>query len=337
MYEPEFQDINEESIPLPSLSVPKDVEEVDITTSSQVNPNGRYKNWKFEVLFTNIDLNEIHFDSKEFRSEILHFFSSIFSEIQYEFISEGIVGFGLTSTRIRYLTLARRCTKVFSSMDIALLPSNFLDYFFYEKSSKSYQDCDLLELVDSYISEDRVQASKYDRSDIQVLDTRLGLLDWQIELMKYFYNYKLRKIIMPAQDRKIIWLVDKQGNIGKSTFVKWIFEGHQNDVALLSFGSSGQIRSAVISAGVKKLYIFDMPRSPSKSEMNNFHDVITALEYIKNGLIVSNFYGRYKKLLMNPPHVIVFSNMDALVKLLSADRWLVFKMNKKQNIEPIKI
>jgi hypothetical protein len=67
-----------------------------------------------------------------------------------------------------------------------------------------------------------------------------------------------------------------------------------------------------------------MPRTTGKED--NLESMISAIEDLKNGHLVSNFYGRHKKLIMNPPHIVVFSNQKCPKHMMSSDRWLTFEI-----------
>jgi hypothetical protein len=78
---------------------------------------------------------------------------------------------------------------------------------------------------------------------------------------------------------------------------------------------------------MRKVYIIDMPRT--LAEEDSLPSLISTLEDLKNGFVVSVFYGKYQKLLMDPPIVIVFSNKLCPVKMMSDDRWLNLEIDKK--------
>lgn len=54
------------------------------------------------------------------------------------------------------------------------------------------------------------------------------------------------------------------------------------------------------------------------------------MEDLKNGHVVSSFYGNYTKLVMTPPLVVVFSNIRCPVNKLSTDRWLCYTIVNKE-------
>lgn len=53
------------------------------------------------------------------------------------------------------------------------------------------------------------------------------------------------------------------------------------------------------------------------------------VEDLKNGHSVTNMYGKGGSLIMDSPHIIVFSNQDCPRKMLTIDRWKIFEINSK--------
>jgi len=141
---------------------------------------------------------------------------------------------------------------------------------------------------------------------------RLNLLhpanfyDWQKEL--------ITEIQTEPDDRTIHWLWSMEGNIGKSTFCKYLVHFHRAIVC--GKGNYADIINIMFKADMvtSNLVVFDLPR-------NNGNKIsYSALESIKNGLIVNTKYETGSKI-FNPPHVIVFSNMMPDVSAMSMDRW----------------
>ena len=56
--------------------------------------------------------------------------------------------------------------------------------------------------------------------------------------------------------------------------------------------------------------------------------MMSSIEELKNGHIVSHMYGRYSQLLMDPPHVVIFSNQKCPQHTLTKDRWKTFRITK---------
>lgn len=170
--------------------------------------------------------------------------------------------------------------------------------------------------------------STYAGDDISFLNEEEKRFPWQSQILEELFE-KVPTNFKSTDDRSIYWITDFKGNSGKSLLVKYLC--FNNDaVTKLPFGTANQIRSAVASQGAKSLYFIDMPRTLGDDDSVN--DMISVIEDIKNGFVVSAFYGQYKKLLFSPPSVVVFSNMDCPVKKLSQDRWKCYIIEGKKLI-----
>lgn len=162
----------------------------------------------------------------------------------------------------------------------------------------------------------------YEGADIAFLDDINNRYPWQVSFMEEFFNSDETDIKVP-DDRKVYWIQDTQGNSGKSKFTKWLVRRFPY-ITKIAFGTSTQLRSAVISEGVKLFYILDIPRTLGSDDSMN--TVISVIEDIKNGYIKSGMYGESKQLFIEPPHVVVLTNQSCPIHLLSEDRWQVLSI-----------
>jgi hypothetical protein len=96
----------------------------------------------------------------------------------------------------------------------------------------------------------------------------------------------------------------------------------------ISFGSSAQLRSALVGLGPKRVYFIDIPRTLGKDD--SLASVINVVEELTLGFITSNMYGKHEKLMMDPPHVVMFSNSQCPEGLLSSDRWRYYGIIMKE-------
>jgi len=126
----------------------------------------------------------------------------------------------------------------------------------------------------------------------------------------------------PPDDRKILWINDSGGNIGKSKLLKYLC--YNRLAKRIPLGNATQLKTNVITQGPSLCYCVDLPRTIGSTE--RMHDLISAIEEIKNGWVSSAMYGKHQELFMQPPHVIIFSNMSPPRELMSADRWEVYKV-----------
>ena len=103
-----------------------------------------------------------------------------------------------------------------------------------------------------------------------------------------------------------------------------------DEVAKITFGTASQLRSSIISAGPKKCYFLDLPRTIPNDDSLTL--ILGVIEDIKNGHIVFNIYGRYGSLLMDPPHILIFANVKCPKESLSEDRWQIYEIQSKKLI-----
>lgn len=118
-------------------------------------------------------------------------------------------------------------------------------------------------------------------------------------------------------ERKIYWFWEITGNIGKTALCKYLMVKY-NNICLCSRGKYDDILYIINEFDTDNMncVIFDIPRS------DNDAISYTAMEKIKDGMIVSTKYkGKYK--IFNTPHCIVFANYAPREEKLSNDRWVI--------------
>lgn len=122
-------------------------------------------------------------------------------------------------------------------------------------------------------------------------------------------------ITQPIDPRKVYWFWEPDGNIGKSSFVKFCVIKH--NALFCDGGKKSDIINLVFNNNMDEcnLIIWDIPRC------NQGSISYSALEAIKNGLVCNTKYETGTKV-FNPPHIIVFANIEPLDReKLSEDRW----------------
>lgn len=103
-----------------------------------------------------------------------------------------------------------------------------------------------------------------------------------------------------ASDRKIIFVVDPDGNSGKSWFCRWWYDQHPDCTQLMSIGRAQDIAHSVKVQ--TQYFLFDIPRGGLQFLQKQ------VLESLKNRWIYSPKYSSTYKELWCVPHVVVFSN-----------------------------
>lgn len=143
----------------------------------------------------------------------------------------------------------------------------------------------------------------------------------QMEKFKPWMKSVVDDITTEADDRTILWLWSEHGGTGKSTFAKYLAYHHQ--AILCGKGNYSDIMNIMFKADMTRsnLVVFDLPRN-SGNKIS-----YSALESIKNGLIVNTKYETGSKL-FNSPHVIVFANKEPEEGALSADRLKVINVDE---------
>ena len=168
----------------------------------------------------------------------------------------------------------------------------------------------------------------YSGEDIKILDNKSGRYSWQQKIIDKIIDEDSVRI-KATDDRSIIWIEDTKGNNGKSKLVKWCCARYDS-IVKVSFGTSNQLRSALIAAGPRRVYFIDVPRTLGSDD--SMASLISSLEDLKNGFVVSAMYGKNQSLLLDPPHIIVFSNMVCPVNSMSSDRWIQYTINYEKDL-----
>lgn len=124
---------------------------------------------------------------------------------------------------------------------------------------------------------------------------------WQREL--------LDKLAQPPNDRKIIWVHDSVGNVGKSRLARHLLCEHK---ALLLSGKHTDMAYAFKD---QPIVIFDIARA----QEDNLKHLYSFAENLKNGVLFSPKYESQQKN-FPVPHVIFFSNTFPDPNAWSSDR-----------------
>lgn len=123
---------------------------------------------------------------------------------------------------------------------------------------------------------------------------------WQQEILEML-NHR-------PDERKIHWYVDNTGNVGKSTFTKYLVT---NRNALMLAGA--KLADAAFAYDGQSIVIFDLPREAQE------HLNYGLIEQVKNGMLFSGKYESGVKCFAKP-HVLVFANFCADWSKWSGDR-----------------
>lgn len=139
------------------------------------------------------------------------------------------------------------------------------------------------------------------------------LFPWQEQLKEF--------LLEEADDRTILWIYDPKGATGKSKFYKYM--GVKHEACLLSYANAKDLLNLVYTSNDAGIYLFDLTRAKPTEFSSN--DLYSAIEQIKNGVIINTKYQTGRKFI-DPPHVVCFANVLPEEKKLSLDRWKIFEI-----------
>jgi hypothetical protein len=135
-------------------------------------------------------------------------------------------------------------------------------------------------------------------------------------------------IRQPADDRSVIWIFNKKGNVGKTKWAKWcLFEEFSGIKAfILSNGTAQQLLASAANYAEKhgppQVYIIDLPRTQcTKQSDSTFYQII---ESLKSGIYCTSMYGATTQAVSFASHVVVFANRLPNPFTLTQDRWQVY-------------
>ena len=153
------------------------------------------------------------------------------------------------------------------------------------------------------------------------------------ESLKNFDDVELRKwqrqidrviTLKFLNTRQIAWIVDKEGNKGKTFFSFWLTDHRR------AFRVNGDVNSKdfAFAYNEQPIVIFDLNRG--QEERVNYH----LMEDIKNGEIWCPKYESHVKTFRHlNVIVIVFANFEPDYTKLSRDRWWMYHLNERSQLK----
>lgn len=150
---------------------------------------------------------------------------------------------------------------------------------------------------------------------LEILDK---LDDWMSELETI--------VTTKADKRKVYWIWEPNGGVGKSTFCKYLC--HKHKAVYIDEGKKSDLINIIYNIETinsKSIIAIDIPRDNGNSVSYK------AIEQIKNGMICNTKYETGMKL-FNSPHLIIFSNCYPEKEKLSKDRWMIGRITDKKII-----
>lgn len=130
-------------------------------------------------------------------------------------------------------------------------------------------------------------------------------------------------VSQPANDRNIIWVVDKAGNRGKSRLASHLVD-HHCAVCL-----EGKIADMAHGYDSQPIVVFDISRASAEHSDHLY----SMAEKLKNGLLYSQKYESGQKR-FPPPHVVFFSNSWPDPVKYTSDRLITLDLDKTYKKAP---
>lgn len=119
------------------------------------------------------------------------------------------------------------------------------------------------------------------------------------------------KLSLPANDRTVHWVVDREGNKGKTFLSKYLVQEHG-----AFYCPGGKHSDLAYLYAYQSIIVFDFCRDQEDRVP------YALIESFKNGLIFSAKYESRMKII-RPPHVVCFANFAPDESKLSGDRWWI--------------
>lgn len=152
------------------------------------------------------------------------------------------------------------------------------------------------------------------KKELKVIST---LYNWQRKLNEW--------LLEEPDDRKIIWIFNRDGNVGKTVLCKYLITKHR---VVLATGGTCKDLACMLALHEKNGFDLNDKFSfilnvAKETDVNKIS--YKALESIKDGLLSSPKYESCT-MVFNSPHVVVFANDMPVVSKLSKDRWAIYEV-----------
>lgn len=148
------------------------------------------------------------------------------------------------------------------------------------------------------------------------------------------FQIEIEKLcLLDPEDRKINWIADINGEMGKTQFCRYMIAKYDSLCSTITSHKDVCFILATAMENGKDLndnftFLFNLPRDFKPKDFD-----YKLIESIKDGLITSAKY-KSSTLLFNPPHIWVLCNFFPEMDKLTQDKWNIWKIN--DNFELIK-
>ncbi len=177
---------------------------------------------------------------------------------------------------------------------------------------------------DFYVTKEdsRVEGPWSDTDEVVYIPRQIreinNLYDWQKQIIENVNVWDTRTINV---------ILDFKGNIGKSTLCSYM-RAYRIGRKIPAVNDYKDIMRMVMDMPTSKLYLLDMPRAMSKTQLNGLY---SAIEEIKNGYAWDDRY-KFTEKIFDSPNIWIFSNKLPNKNLLSEDRWRLWEVSDEMNL-----
>ena len=125
-------------------------------------------------------------------------------------------------------------------------------------------------------------------------------------------------IMLEPDDRTIQFIIDEEGNNGKSFFQRYMLDKHENLVQILGVGKRDDMVHAVNV--LKSIFLINIPRDSMQ------YLQYTVLEQLKDRVLFSPKYNSETKIILKKVHVVVFANEKPDEQKMTYDRYKIINL-----------
>jgi len=138
--------------------------------------------------------------------------------------------------------------------------------------------------------------------------------------LRPWQNQLNERVSGDPDNRKIYFIIDENGNSGKTWLTQYWYSERPDDVQMLRVGKRDDLAHAIDPT--KKLFVFDIPRGGME------YLQYTILEQLKDRVIFSPKYNSRTKIIRHKVHVVVFCNEDPDRNKMSRDRYHITNIRR---------
>lgn len=164
------------------------------------------------------------------------------------------------------------------------------------------------------------QCGKYGKFIDQLILDQVPAPELQMHPLRDWQGKLLENLKLPPDDRTIYFVVDKDGNSGKTWFCSYHEKVYGNSTVLMPGKKADQVYAFLQTLTSKTKTVFvDCPRAKGDLLQYDF------LEELKNGRVMQTKY-ESRMQTFRVPHVVVFMNQQPDMTKLSEDRYFIINI-----------